>query len=88
MNSNVLIGITVIFVLLVAGCGLWMNAASNEVDKTIDHAVELLCYDSGYSDGASGTNKPPPFSDDRCVEVYSGAYSDGLGQDYRPPSAE
>jgi len=88
MNANVLIGVTVIFVLLIAGCGLWMNAASNTVDKTIDHAVKLMCYDYGYSDGANDNVNSPPYTDKRCVEVYSDAYEDGKSDNYDPPTAE
>jgi hypothetical protein len=88
MGSNVLIGVTVVFVLLVAGCGLWMNAASNTVDKTIDHAVRLICYDYGYADGANGNTKGAPYTDERCVEVYSGAYEDGVDGNYDPPKSE
>jgi hypothetical protein len=88
MGSQVLIGVTVVFVLLVAGCGLWMNAASQKVDETIDHAVRLICYDEGFSDGANGRPKFPSYSDERCVEVYGDAYDDGVDGNYDPPEAE
>jgi hypothetical protein len=88
MGSNVLIGVTVVFVLLVAGCGLWMNAASSKVDETIDHAVKLVCYDDGFGDGAAGGGKFPPYTDERCVEVYTDAYDDGVDGNYDPPTVE
>ena len=88
MNANVLIIVTVLFVLLVAGCGLWMNAASNTVDKTVDRAVRLMCYDYGFSDGANRNVKTPPYTDEPCAEVYSDAYADGANGNYDPPPPE
>ena|SRR5207249_11732973 len=79
MNPNVLIGVTVIFVLLVAACGVWMNASSNAVDKSVDHAVELTCYDYGR-DGAYGETKVAPYTDEHCADVYEDAYRDGSRQ--------
>jgi hypothetical protein len=82
---NWLIAVTVIFVLLIAGCGIYMNAASNTVDKTIDYTTRVICCDSGYGDGASGALKLPPFSDARCVDVYADGYADGERDAYEPP---
>ena len=45
---NWLLGGTVVFVLLVAACGVWMQVASKTVEDTVDHAVQVICYDSGY----------------------------------------
>jgi hypothetical protein len=82
---NWLIAVTVIFVLLIAACGIWMNAASNTVDKTIDYTTRVICYDSGWGDGASSALKRPPFSDSRCVGVYADGYADGERDVYDPP---
>ena len=46
---NWLIAVTVIFVLLIAGCGIYMNAASNTVDKTIDYTTRVICYERAVS---------------------------------------
>ncbi len=88
MNPNVLIGVTVVFVLLVAACGLWMNTASKTVEKTIDHSWELICYDYGYRDGAHGAPKGAPYTDKRCVEAYTDAYDDGIAGNYDAPRAD
>ena len=82
---NWLIAVTVIGVLLIAGCGIWMNAASNTVDKTIDYTTRVVCYDSGFGDGASAAPKSAPYTDSRCVEVYSDGYDDGKRGVYDPP---
>jgi hypothetical protein len=82
---NWLLGITVLFVLLVAACGVWMSVASKTVEDSIDHAVKVTCYDSGFGDGANGSLKLPPFADKRCVEVYTEAYEDGASGNYDPP---
>jgi hypothetical protein len=88
VSTNVVLGITVLFVLFVAGCGLWMNAASNTVDKAIDHSVQIMCYDYGYADGANGNAGTPPFSGEACAQVYANAYDDGAADNYNPPVAE
>ena len=82
---NWLIAVTVIFVLLIAGCGIYMNAASNTVDKTIDYTTRVICYESGFGDGASGALKLPPLSDSRCADVYADGYADGERDVYEPP---
>ena len=85
MNANVLIGVTVIFILLIAGCGLWMNAASETVDETVDHAVRVICYDSGFGAGAGEERPAPPYDDNRCLALYSDGYADGSAGNYDPP---
>ena len=82
---NWLIAVTVIGVLLVAGCGIWMNAASKSVENTVDFTTRVVCYDSGFGDGAGGALKVPPFSDSRCVSVYADGYADGERDVYDPP---
>jgi hypothetical protein len=84
-DMNWLIAVTVIFVLLIAGCGIWMNAASNTVDKTIDYTTRVVCYDSGFGDGASDALKSAPYNDSRCVDLYSEGYDDGQDGTYDPP---
>ena len=85
MNANVLMGVTVVFVLLIAGCGLWMNAASKTVDESMDMAVRVICYDSGFGDGARAERLAPPYKDDRCLALYSDGYADGTSGNYDPP---
>jgi len=85
MNANWLLGITVIFVLLIAACGIWINAASKTAEETIDFAVRVTCYDTGFQDGARGNDELPPYDDSRCVELYSDGYGDGEGGTYDPP---
>jgi len=85
MNANVLIGVTVVFVLLVAACGIWMSAASKSVEDTVDFATRVICYDSGFGDGAGGGLKRPPYSDSRCVQLYADGYGDGEDGNYDPP---
>jgi hypothetical protein len=85
MNANVLIGVTVIFVLLIAGCGLWMNATSKSVENTMDFATRVICYDSGFGDGAREDRPTPPYDDKRCLELYSDGYADGTAGNYDPP---
>ena len=85
MNTNVLIGVTLVFVLLVAACGVWMEAASKTVDETMDNAVRVICYDSGFGDGAREDPAAPPYDDKRCLELYSDGYADGTAGNYDPP---
>jgi hypothetical protein len=82
---NWLIAVTVIGVLLVAACGIWMNAASKSVENTVDFTTRVVCYDSGFGDGASGALKSPPYSDSHCVELYANGYGDGEDGNYDPP---
>jgi hypothetical protein len=82
---NWLIGVTVIGVLLIAACGIWMNAASKSVEDTVDFTTRVVCYDSGFGDGASDATMLPPYSDSRCVELYSDGYADGQRDVYDPP---
>jgi hypothetical protein len=88
MNANILIGVTVVFVLLVAGCGLWMNSASKSVENTIDFTTRVVCYDSGFGDGARSDLAKPPYSDSRCVELYADGYGDGEKGNYDPPRSQ
>ncbi len=82
---NWLLAITVLFVLLIAACGIWMNAASKSVDKTVDFGFRVTCYDAGFYDGTAAARKQPPYSDSRCVELYSNGYGDGRSGNYDPP---
>jgi hypothetical protein len=82
---NWLVAVTVIGVLLTAACGVWMNAASKTVEDTIDFTTRVICYDSGFGDGAHDALKLPPYSDSRCVELYSDGYTDGQRDVYDPP---
>ena len=81
---NWLLAITVLFVLLIAACGIWMNAASKSVDKTVDFGFRVTCYDAGFYDGTAAARKQPPYSDSRCVELYSNGYGDGPLVEARP----
>lgn len=85
MNPNWLVGITVVFVLLIAACGLWVNAASKTAEETIDFAVRVTCYDTGFQDGISDNDSRPPYDDSRCVDLYSDGYEDGRSGEYDPP---
>jgi hypothetical protein len=85
VSSNVLIVVTVLFVLLIAGCGIWMNAASKSVENTMDFATRVICYDSGFGAGAGREPRLPPYSDSRCVDLYSDGYDDGERDVYDPP---
>jgi hypothetical protein len=82
---NWLVAVTVLGVLLIAACGVWMNAASKSVEDTIDFTTRVICYDSGFGDGAGGAFPRPPFSDSRCADLYSDGYADGERDVYDPP---
>lgn len=82
---NWLLGVTVVFILLVAACGIWMNAASKSVEDTVDFTTRVVCYDSGFGDGAARAPELPPYSDSRCVELYANGYADGEDGTYDPP---
>lgn len=82
---NWLIGITVLFIVLVAACGVWMNAASESVDDTIDFALRATCYDTGFNDGLAGSLRLAPYDDSRCRELYFDGYGDGQAGNYAPP---
>jgi hypothetical protein len=88
MNASVIMGVTVVFVLLVAACGVWMNAASKSVENTMDFATRVICYDSGFGDGARDDLKAPPYRDSRCVDLYTDGYGDGKDGNYDPPRSQ
>jgi hypothetical protein len=83
---NWLVAVTVLGVLLIAACGIWMNAASKSVEDTIAFTERVICYDSGFGDGAGDVPERPPYDDSRCVELYSDGYRDGENGIYDPPS--
>ena len=82
---NWLIAVCVIGVLLIAGCAMWINAASDTADEFMDFAARAACYDTGYQDGVYENKQLPPYNDDPCVRLYSDGYEDGRSGEYDPP---
>lgn len=80
------IGVTIVAVLLVAGFALWMKVASNAVEDAIDYSAKASCYSSGFGDGADGSRRMPPSDDSRCRDSYADGYGDGRAGSYDPPS--
>src|SRR2546428_6270464 len=71
---NWLLAITVLFVLLIAACGIWMNAASKSVDKTVDFGFRVTCYDAGLiAPPRRGSSRPTVTpAESNCIQTAMG----------------
>jgi|GEM_PF-4375729 len=86
---NWLIAIALVGVLLIAGCAVLIQAASDTAEDVISFAVRVQCYDNGYSDGVRREMAYPP-SDELpgCAPLYADGYEDGRAGKYDPPVAD
>jgi len=79
----------IVAVAIVAGCALWINAATDTAEEIMDFAERVYCYDTGFQDARYGLDqRAPAEAGSACEALYDDGYGDGLAGVYGPPPEE
>ena len=84
--STWILAAIIVAVAFVAGCALWINAATDTAEELIDFAERVYCYDSGFQDARYDLEQlAPADAGSACEALYDEGYGDGLAGVYSPP---